>query len=476
MSSIHNTQYGYGLEDGNTLEIFGGKNGATSALTVKNPALTMENDDETFSRYFKWEKSKYDATDNASHTPSDNNRRYLHFKVNAVSGKTKVIVYGWTGSNGSERSATIAVGNYSDQVATLYSSSSNVVSKVEYTFTSETAGNDKDVWVYVPNSYFCIAGIKVTQDKKETQIHLGGGQSNEKFTSDASTAQTTKTFNGILVVFDKPVIEDGGLVPSGTEVCEDVLGTVGADNKLDKNLFTIESSDPNVADVTDAYINPSASTGKNRISIGGIKAGMIGGTATISFKYNGKINNDQDKSDYAASNTITFTLTVNGPQSFNVVASNQTIQENQTGAFTPYISDASGQQLMIINNGDNTYEVRAIDLEDGERCDYTQFFDFTFTPVNQTESGTANNITVDESTGAITTTNAVSGDTRQFTIIATPKAALESYFTGTATTTAIVTITTRLLLTSSGMRTLQSLSPSIQTGSWVRLAPTSAAL
>lgn len=360
---------------------------------------------------------------------------YIHFKM---APHTKAYVYTtasqainmevYTGSIGTAGEGTI-----------IQSGSTNSSTAYETLAYTNNSDNAVDVYVVARGQTINLYGVKVETSKIATGIRLGGGQSAKLNPSYSTDANNPNTINGLLALFTEP----SGIITNATTVETAALGTLSGSTIAASN-FTITTSDATIADVSN--VNFTATTGSaspsNRFAINNIIIGTKGGTATITVKYNGNTTYDE-------SNVMSFVVTVNGPQSFNVVANDQTVQVDQKGTFSPYITDTDGNQLYIASNGDGTYEVRPINEEESERINYSEFFDFTYDYTTDsegssvdTETSTWTNITVD-GTGEITTTNAVNGDRRKVTITATPKQELSSYFTGTVTTTAWVEITNK---------------------------------
>ncbi|MCR5152133.1 MAG: chitobiase/beta-hexosaminidase C-terminal domain-containing protein [Prevotella sp.] len=367
---------------------------------------------------------------------------YIHFKM---APHTKAYVYTTASQAINMEVYTGSIGA-ADEGTKIQSGSTNSSTAYETEAYTNNSDNAVDVYVVARGQTINLFGVKVETAKTATGIRLGGGQSEKLNPSYSTDANNPNTINGLLALFTEP----SGIITNATTVNTEALGTLSG-SIIDPSKFTITTSDASIANV--GSVNFTATSGSaspsNRFAINNIIIGTKGGTATITVKYNGNATYDE-------SNVMTFVVTVNGPQSFNVVANDQTVQLKQKGTFSPYITDSQGNQLMIIDNGDNgthNYEIRAIDEEEGEKCDYTEFFDFSYTPVDADGTGTGwAYITVDATTGEISTVDpsdsdnfAADGAKRSFTITATPKTGigLEGYFNGSATTTAEVEITSK---------------------------------
>lgn len=380
--------YGYALVDGKTLEIFGSKSGKENNFQRSSTAIPTSDNSESFNYYMKFEKSEYNVTDFENQTLSDANRRYFHFKVNPTANVTKVKVYGSTGSNGNERSAKIAVGRYSDEVATLSNSNSKQAATVEYTFTTS---EKQDVWVYAPSSSFQFYKILVSSDKNALSTFRSmGGQSYDQVSNT--------TFSHTIFIQPENAISD-------------------------VNGITVTSSDPSILDVSTITKTINNTTG--RLVIGNIKPGN-GGSATLTVNFSGNTN-------YAAATYTTREFNVTGPTQVLITAEDQNIQQGQHSQISPVITDKNGNPVGVkqVNNTYVTYTLG----EDEEIPDYSTYFDITYTA--GTGSGeNYDKITVD-ATGKIETeddltnpaTMAAVGAYRYVTVTATPKAAYASAFT-----------------------------------------------
>jgi len=381
--------YGYTLVDGNTFEIFGSKSGKENNFQRSSTAISTSGENpESFYNYLKFENSTYNATDFGNKTLSDANRRYFHFKVNAVANKTKVKVYGSTGSNGSSRSGNIAVGEFNNVVATLTNSNSKQAATVEYTFTESGV---KDVWVYAPSSAFQFYKILVSSDKKALSTFRSMGSQSYDQTSN-------QNFNHTIFIQPENAISD-------------------------VNDITITSSDPSILDIS--AITKTINTTNGRLVIGNIRPNQ-GGTATLTVNFSGNTN-------YAAATYTTREFNVTGPTQVLITAEDQNIQQGQHSQISPVITDKNGNPVGVkqVNNTYVTYTLG----EDEEIPDYSTYFDITYTA--GTGSGeNYDKITVD-ATGKVETeddtttpaTMAAVGAYRYVTVTATPKAAYASAFT-----------------------------------------------
>jgi hypothetical protein len=383
--------YGYALVDGKTLEIFGSKSGKENNFQKSSTAIKTSDETESFNYYMKFENSKYNSTEADANTLSDNNRRYFHFKVNAVADKTKktkIVLYGSTGSNGSERSGVIAVGTFSNTVATLTNSNSKQAATVEYTFTESGV---KDVWVYAPSSAFQFYKILVTSDKKALTTFRSMGSQTYDQTHDVA-------FNHTIFIQPENAISD-------------------------VNDITITSSDPSILDIS--AITKTINTTNGRLVIGNIRPNQ-GGTATLTVNFAGN-------STYAAATYTTRAFNVTGPTQVLITAEDQDIQQGQFSTINPVFTDKNGSPIGIkeVSGSYVTYVLG----EDEEEPDYTTYFNITYT-AGTGDGENYDKITVD-ATGKIETeddltnpaTMAAVGAYRYVTVTATPKAAYASAFT-----------------------------------------------
>ena len=211
----------------------------------------------------------------------------------------------------------------------------------------------------------------------------------------------------------------------------------------DASKFHITSSDPSVLDVSSVYI-PENSFGKSSsFYFANIKP-VGAGTATLTITFDGNNN-------YKPNSYVSQTYTVYGPGEFRVVAEDQDIQQGQFSLISPTITDADGNLIGIKLREDGSGKYTTYVLgEDEDIPDYTEYFDFTYTPGEgsgdnyekiRMDGTIANKVLTEEGEVA-----AAVGATRVITISATPKTSPNDYSTAFTTGASAVTTTATMTI------------------------------
>ena len=210
----------------------------------------------------------------------------------------------------------------------------------------------------------------------------------------------------------------------------------------DASKLHITSSDPSVLDVSNVYI-PENSFGKSSsFYFANIKP-VGAGTATLTITFDGNNN-------YKPNSYVSQTYTVYGPGEFRVVAEDQDIQQGQFSLISPTITDADGNLIGIKLREDGSGKYTTYVLgEDEDIPDYTEYFDFTYTP-GEGSGDNYEKIRMDGTTNKVLTEEgevaAAVGATRVITISATPKTSPNDYSSAFTTGTSAVTTTATMTI------------------------------
>lgn len=328
---------------------------------------------------------------------SAENGRYIQIKVTANS---KVSVWGVSAKSGENRTLYISGGSVGGGEPSSLSVGSDIAT-LSKDFTEAT-----DVYIYA-SSAVNIYGVKVEPIGKTslTRFSPKGGQ----YTTLNKEGRTVWPNFTILYT---PT--DAGITSSD---------------------LSIDSSDPSVLGTNGVTFDTST---PGEIVVKGMSMGE-GGTATMTLSFAGNTNYNPASTD--------FTLTVEAPGPFRVIADDQEVQKGQFTMITPVITDKNGNKIGIKEVSTGIYTTYILDEEE-DIPDYSDYFDFTF--ANGDGSGTNyKEISVDEtgkvvteSTTEGTTTAAEVGAYRNIKVTATPKPAYQSIFsTGSASQTATSKIT-----------------------------------
>lgn len=207
----------------------------------------------------------------------------------------------------------------------------------------------------------------------------------------------------------------------------------------DAQYLHITSSDPSVLDVSNAYVVSGSFGNSSSFEFGNVIPKKAG-TATLTVTFDG---NDR----YKSASYTSKTYTVYGPGQFLVKVDDQEIQHGQFSVINPIITDDLGRAIGIREYETGKYTTYVLG-EDEDIPDYSEYFNFTFTPGAGTGEnyekirmdGTTNKVlTEDNSTNPAVA--AAVGATRIITVTATPKETYVSAFISEGAVTNTLTIT-----------------------------------